>query len=201
MAVQAKPYLTEDEYLAIEREAVCKSEYLDGEMFAMAGASPRHVAIVTNLVATLHAFLKGGPCRVFSTDLKLRIRSTGLFTYPDVMVACGELEFFDQDAETLLNPVLIVEVLSRTTRDYDRGDKFAGYRSIPSLRDYLLVDQDDPHVEYFSREPDSRWMLSETNDPGGSVRLRSIDFRLDLADVYYGLEGMEVRGVSGEPRS
>ena len=191
MGVQTQRVISEDEYLAIEREASYKSEYLNGEMFAMAGASRRHVAIVTNIVTELHSALKGGPCRVFSTDLRLRVSPSGLYTYPDVMVACGELEFLDEEVDTLLNPVLIAEVLSKSTRDYDRGDKFASYRSIASLQDYLLVDQNGCHVEYFSRRSGGRWILSESDDPGSSVHLRSIDVTLGLADVYYGIESLE----------
>ncbi len=191
MGVQAKPYLGEEEYLAIERQAPHKSEYLDGEKFAMASASARHVAIVTNVVSALHAFLKGGPCRVFSTDLRLRVSPVGLYTYPDVMVACGKLEFLDQDPGTLLNPVLIVEVLSKSTRDYDRGDKFAGYRSVASLEDYLLIDQARVHVEHCSRREDGRWVLFETDDPEGSIHLKSIDFDPRTPDAYYGVDALE----------
>ena len=191
MSVQTQRFISEDEYLAIEREAAYKSEYLHGEMFAVAGASRRHVAIVTNIVTELHTALKGGPCRVFSTDLRLCVSPSGLCTYPDVMVACGELEFLDEEVDTLLNPILIVEVLSNSTRDYDRGDKFASYRAIAALQDYLLVDQNGCHVEYFSRQSGGRWILSESDDPEDSVHLRSIDVTLGLADVYYGIESLE----------
>ncbi len=188
MSAQAQQVLTEADYLTIEREAETKSEYLNGQMFAMAGASPRHVLITTNVIAELHAFLKAGDCRVFSSDQRLRVEATGLNAYPDVMVVCGELRFSDELRDTVVNPILLVEVLSKSTSDFDRGEKFMNYRALETLEDYLLIDQYRPHVEYYSRQPDGRWILEELDDPAGSLYLASIGFELKMVDVYYGFD-------------
>ncbi len=133
MPSQLKARLTPEEYLAIERKATYKSEYVNGEMFAMSGASPHHVLIVTNVVAELRQQLKQRPCTVYSTDLRVKVRPTGLYTYPDVIVVCGQPQFDDEQQDTLLNPTVIVEVLSESTKDYDRGGKFEHYRGLMSL--------------------------------------------------------------------
>ncbi|HSB61782.1 MAG TPA: Uma2 family endonuclease, partial [Vicinamibacteria bacterium] len=151
---------------------------------AMSGASPRHVLIVTNLVRELSSQLKNRPCLVFSTDLRLRVSATGLFTYPDVMVTCGRAAYVDEQQDTLTNPTLIVEVLSDSTEDYDRGRKFEHYRSLASLQEYVLVAQDRVHLEQFQRQPDGRWLLSETRRREDAVRLSSIDCDLALDEVY-----------------
>src|SRR5262245_12190039 len=132
MPTQLKTFLTPEKYLEIERRAEFKSEYYNGDMFGMSGASPRHAWIVPNIVAELRQQLKGRPCRVASNDLRLRVLPSGLYTYPDVMVVCGEPRFADDQKDTLLNPVVIVEVLSESTRDYDRGQKFQFYRGLAS---------------------------------------------------------------------
>lgn len=184
MSLQPKPFLTPEEYLAIERQAEYKSEYFHGEMFAMAGASERHVLIVTNVVAELRGQLKGRPCNVYSTDLRVRISPTGLYTYPDIVVVCGQAQFADDQKDTLLNPVLIVEVLSESTKDYDRGEKFEQYRSLASFSEYVLIAQDRYHVEHFFRQPDNRWLLAETNRPEDSLQLSSISCALALTEIY-----------------
>ncbi len=184
MAAQLKYKLTSEEYLTIERAATTKSEFYNGEMFAMSGASRAHVLIVTNLVSEFRQRLKKRPCDVYSNDLRLRIDATGLYTYPDVIVACDQQIFADNQKDTLLNPTLIIEVLSDSTKDYDRGGKFAHYRKLESLREYILVAQDEPHVEQYMRQPDNRWMLSETDDPASILHLSSIDCDLPLAEIY-----------------
>jgi Uma2 family endonuclease len=184
MSTLPKKTLTEEEYLAIERAAERKSEYLNGEMFLMSGASPRHVGIVTNLVRELSTALRGRPCWVFSTDLRLWVSPTGLYTYPDVLVGCGELRFADDRNDTLLNPSLVVEVLSQSTEDWDRGGKFAHYRTLDSVSDYLLVAQDRHHVELFSRQADGRWLFWETGGEGEAVELPALGIRLSLAEIY-----------------
>jgi Uma2 family endonuclease len=188
MTTDPKRRLTPEEYLALERAAEFKSEYLNGEVFAMSRASFAHVQIVTNLVAELKSQLKGRPCRVLSTDLRLRVSPTGLYAYPDVMVACEPFAFADDHFDTMTNPLVIIEVLSESTKDYDRGGKFAHYRSLDSLREYLLVDQASLHVEHFVRQPECRWLLAETNDIAATLQLESIGARLNLADVYDGLD-------------
>ena len=184
MSLQPKTYLTPEEYLALERKAEYKSEYLAGEMFAMSGASPRHVLIVTNVVAELRGQLKQRPCTVYSSDLRVKVSPTGLYTYPDVVVVCDQPQFADEQRDTLLNPTLIVEVLSESTKDYDRGEKFEHYRTLPSLSEYVLIAQDKYHVEHFVRQPDNRWLLSETNWLEDTIHLSSIDCDLALIEVY-----------------
>ena len=184
MSLQPKTYLTPGEYLAIERKAEFKSEYFNGEMFAMAGASERHVLIVTNLVAELRGQLRRRPCTVYSTDLRVRVSPAGLYTYPDVVVVCGQAQFADDQKDTLLNPTLIIEVLSDSTKDYDRGDKFQHYRTLASLTEYVLVAQDKCHVEHYVRQPENRWLLSETNEVKDTIHLSSIECDLALAEVY-----------------
>lgn len=184
MSLQPKTHLTPEEYLAIERKAEYKSEYFNGEMFAMAGASERHALIVTNVVAELRGQLRHRPCTVYSTDLRVRVSPTGLYTYPDVIVVCGQAQFADDQKDTLLNPTLIVEVLSESTKDYDRGGKFEHYRSLASLSEYVLIAQDKYHVEHFVRQPDNRWLLSETNRLEDTIHLPSIDCALALIEVY-----------------
>jgi Uma2 family endonuclease len=184
MSSQPTTLLSPDEYLELERKAEFKSEYFQGEMFAMAGASRWHGLIVTNLIRELSQQLKTRPCETYSSDLRLRVSPNGLYTYPDVMVVCGEAQFGDNRKDTLLNPVLIVEVLSDSTRDYDRGRKFQHYRALPSLREYLTVEQDAPHVERYTRQPEDRWLLTEFNDLSQSVQLASVDCVLPLVEVY-----------------
>ncbi len=182
MSTQRDRFLTPEEYLAIERAAETKSEYFAGEMFALAGASRKHVRIVTNIVAELSVRLEGGPCEVYSSDLRVRVSETGLYTYPDVLVVCGEPEM-DAD-DVLLNPVLIVEVLSPSTEAYDRGRKFEHYRRIPSLAEYLLVAQDAQRIEQYTRQDRERWLLTEVRGPDGVVRCESISCELPCARAY-----------------
>ena len=184
MSFKLKPRFTPEEYLALERKAERKSEYFNGEIFAMAGASPQHVLIVTNVVAELRGQLKTSPCTVYSTDLRLKISATGLYTYPDVIVVCGEPQFDDDHKDTLLNPTLIVEVLSESTKDYDRGGKFEQYRMIESFVEYVLIAQDKRHVEHFVRQAGNRWLLSETNRLEDTIELTSIACNLMLTEVY-----------------
>ena len=184
MSTQPKTFLTPEEYLEIERKAEHKSEYYQGEMFAMAGGSRRHNLIVVNISAELRQRLKARPCEVYPSDMRQRVSPVGLYTYPDTSVVCGEPKFADDQKDTLLNPVLIVEVLSDSTRDYDRGRKFQYYRSLPSLREYLTVEQDSPHVELWARQDEGGWLLTEFGDLGQTVQLASIDCTLPLAEVY-----------------
>lgn len=154
--------VTPEEYLERDRKSETKSEYRNGEIVAMAGASLAHARIVRNLVIKIGSKLGDGPCEVFSTDLRLGIRAANVFTYPDVMVTCGELQLADDRRDIVLNPVLLIEVLSASTQNYDRGEKFASYRMIPSLVDYLAVARDKIHIEHWSRQPDQRWTLTES---------------------------------------
>jgi Uma2 family endonuclease len=184
MPSQPKTFLSEAEYLELERQAERKSEYFQGEMFAMAGASRWHVAIVTNVVAELGRQLKRKPCCVFLSNLRLRVTPTGLYTYPDVVVVCPEMQFADDREDTVLNPTVIIEVLSDSTKDYDRGRKFQHYRTLPSLAEYLTVAQDSNHIEQWTRQADNRWLLSEFAGIGQTIELASIGCVLPLAEIY-----------------
>jgi len=184
MAVEAKKQLGFEEYLASERAATVRHELVDGEAFAMVGASRRHNRLVTNLVMSLGPQLRGGACELYVSDMRVRAAAAGLVAYPDAVVACGERRFYDEDTDTLLDATLIVEVLSRTTADFDRGTKFAAYRTLPSLADYLLVAQDAVRVEHFSRQRDESWRLVEVGERDATIDLPSIGCRLSLADLY-----------------
>ena len=175
--------LTEAEYLRIERAATYRSEFYRGEMFAMAGGSPKHSRIKTNVLSELNSRLKGRPCVAYDSDLRIRCR-TGLYTYPDASVICDELEFDEEHKDTVLNPTLIVEVLSKSTEAYDRGKKFDHYRTIPSLREYVLVAQDEPMVQRFLRNDDDTWTLTAISGVDQSLRLKSVDVELPLAEIF-----------------
>ena len=175
--------LTPEEYLRIERAAEWKSEYIDGEMFAMARASPRHVLIVGNLVRELGNQLRESPCGVYSADLRVATDRRRHYTYPDVVVICDPLQFVDEQRDTVTNPRLIAEVLSESTEKYDRGAKFERYRAVPTLSEYLLVSQDRIHVELFQRG-DNEWILREWNDPAAEIDLVSLRCRLKIAEIY-----------------
>jgi Uma2 family endonuclease len=198
MATLARQRLTDAEYLAIERAAEFKSEFYAGEVFAMAGGSPAHNLIAANVIRELGSQLKQRPCRVFSSDQRLKVSETGLFTYPDVTVACGELRLDDDRRDTLLNPTLIVEVLSDSTEAYDRGDKFSHYRRLESLREYVMIAQDRPRIERYTRHADGQeWVLAEVSDPQGVVTLASIGCELKLTEVYDKVEFPEDSGRLG----
>ena len=184
MASNPKTYYTPDEYLALERSSDIKHEYYNGEIFAMGGATEEHVSIVTNLVGELHSQLKAGPCKVYSNDLRVQVSPTGLYTYPEVIVICEKPRFSDKQGDTLLNPVLIIEVLSDSTKDYDRGGKFEQYRTIESFVEYLLIAQDRPHVEHHTRQSDRSWLMKETNSLADTLELKSAPCRLRMADIY-----------------
>jgi Uma2 family endonuclease len=175
-----------EEYLARERRADEKHEYRDGEIVPMSGATREHVLIATNILFELEGQLRHRDCFVYSTDLRVRTSQSRLFTYADVAVVCGEPQVDnDEHQDVLLNPDLLIEVLSSSTRDYDRGEKFARYRTVESLREYVLVDQETPHVEHFARQPDGRWILSETDDAEAVIELTSVEVELSLPETYH----------------
>jgi len=172
------------EYLALEREAEEKHEYWNGDVVAMAGGSPEHNAICFNLAAILGPQLRGSGCRGYTSDQRVRIPLTDRYVYPDLTIVCGEPVFDEDDAQTIANPTLIVEVLSPATESKDRGPKLFGYRSLPSLRGYLLVAQDRSWVEHWSRQADGRWLVTEVEEGSMTLDLPEIGCRLPLADVY-----------------
>jgi Uma2 family endonuclease len=185
MATQPKPYLTPEQYLEIERAAETKSEYLNGQMFAMAGGSLNHARIVRNATLALGNQLVDGRCEVFGSDIRLRISPEGLYTYPDAWVVCGEPKFADDQKDTLVDPIVIIEVLSPSTENYDRGLKFLQYRQLASLKDYLIIAQDRVYVEHHTPgDLRSRWMMDEISDEDVIIDLPSIACTLSVADAY-----------------
>src|SRR5438552_6285736 len=180
-------YLTPERYLEIERKAEWKSEYYAGEMAEMASGNEAHGLIAANLVALLHSQLRRSACRLFAFNMRVNIPATGLYTYPDIVVACGELKFIDAEADTLLNPVLIAEILSPSSEAYDRGRKFEHYQSIPTLNEYLLVAQDHIHVDLYTRQSAGAWLLTSANQLTDTIALPSIHCSVSLAELYEGL--------------
>ena len=185
--------LTVDEYLAFERPSLDRHVYLDGEIFAMAGESEAHGDITVNLVISLGTQLKDKPCRARTKDTKVRsgpipmlgTSRRGMFSYPDIVVICGEREFHDAERDIILNPTVIIEVLSQSTEKLDRGDKFERFKTYnPTLRDYLLVSQDRPEIEHYTSQADSRWTFDRVTGLEANVIVDSIDCVLKLADVY-----------------
>jgi Uma2 family endonuclease len=188
-----KPMYTVDEYLVLERGSLERHEYLDGQIFAMAGESGEHGDITVNIVITLGSQLKGKPCRARTKDTKVRSgpipqrpqSNTGMYSYPDVLVVCDEPEYHDAFTDVILNPTVIAEVLSPATEAFDRGEKFARYQTWnPTLTDYLLVSQDQPQIEHFSKRPDGKWSFQRYTGLDSSVTLESIQCTMQLADVY-----------------
>jgi Uma2 family endonuclease len=184
----SKTFLTAEEYLEFERKVEYKSEYYLGEMFAMAGASYAHNLLVSNILFRLRQGLGPRPCSVLPSDMRVRVSPTGLYTYPDVVVVCGEPQFPDEQKDALLNPSLLVEVLSPSTEAYDLGRKFEHYRSIESLGEYLVVATDRIHADLFTRQADGGWLLRSANRMEDSLDLQSVGCRLTLADLYEKVE-------------
>ena len=181
---QPQPRLTPLEYLAWERQQGTRHEFFDGEIFAMTGASREHNLVCGNTFSALHAQLRGTPCEVYNNDMRVKVSETGMYTYPDIVAACAEPRFEDAEVDTLLNPVLIIEVLSDSTEQYDRGAKFRHYRTLPSLQDYLLVAQTECRVEHYAREAGSRWLLTEYGGLDDTIDLTSVGCRLHLREMY-----------------
>ena len=184
MVALPEPYFSKSEYVTLENAAPYKSEYLDGQIYAMAGGSPTHAKIGGNAFAALHSALRGKPCEPFNSDTRVEIRANGMTFYPDVSVACPPLEYSPDDAYALTNPVVLIEVLSPSTEKFDRGDKWAHYQLIPSLRDYLLISQDKMRVEHYARQSDNRWLLSIYQQPEEAAHFEAVDCLLKLGDVY-----------------
>lgn len=190
MSVSAKPpksYLSAEEYLAIERSSDFRSEYIDGEMLKTLEGSWEHSLISGNALAELKQQLRGGPCKVHASDLRVQAPD-GLRTYPDVVVVCGEPAFADEHRDMVTNPKLIIEVLSPSTESYDRGRKFESYRTLPSLEEYVLISQERPHVERFLRQPEGAWLFVEVAGLQEAISLPSVGCRLSLEALYEGVE-------------
>ncbi len=187
MASLEQPRFTPDQYLDLERLAPCKSEYLHGQIFAMAGASYEHNLLVANVLGELRAALRGSACRAVANDLRVQVAATTMYTYPDVVVICGQPEFADSRLDTLLNPTVLIEVLSPSTELYDRGEKFAHYRRLPSLRDYVLVAQDKMRVEHYIRQGE-QWVLTVWEKAQDTLTLASVQCAVSLTSIYENID-------------
>ncbi len=187
MGALAIPRLSVEEYLAIDRAAELKSEYRDGEMFPLAAVSWPHAQLAVTVAAALRSRLQGGPCRVGVAPIRVRVAPTE-FVYPDIVVVCGKPALTDEHADTMTNPKLIVEVLSPSTEDYDYGKKFAGYRKLASLEEYVLVSQGARLVEVFRRTPEGRWTLSSHPGEDASIPLDSLGFAIPAGEIYSDIE-------------
>lgn len=172
-----------DDYLAMERAASEKHTLWDGEVFAMAGALPDHNAIVANIIAELRRVTRRGPCRVFSSDLKVYVPLRGGFVYPDASVTCGPLALYGDSRDVITNPAVLVEVLSESTEAFDRGEKATGYRGLSSLRDLIFASQTEAYVEHFARQPDGSWLLREYRGDA-EVPIATLGGALSLAEIY-----------------
>lgn len=188
---QTQPLTAAENYLALERQSDERRQYIDGQIYAMAGESPTHSAICFNLIASLGTQLRGKPCRGFSPNMKIRSgplgggKRSGMFSYADAIVVCGEPRFHDEYRDVLLNPTVLVEVLSPSTEAFDRGEKFRRYRThLDSLSDYILVSQAQPFIEHFRRQAAGQWLYSGVEGLEAGLYLESIDCRLALVDVY-----------------
>ncbi len=184
MSALLKLKITPRDYLDSERVSKIKHEYYAGQVYAMAGASERHNLVAMNIGASLHSQLRRRQCSVFPSDMRVKIAAMGLYTYPDISALFGAAQFEDEQRDILLNPTVIVEVLSPSTENYDRGKKFQFYRTLQSLVEYLLVAQDAMHIEHYTCQPDGRWLLAEFDQPTDVLHLASIGCDLALADVY-----------------
>ena len=184
MSRQVKTYVTAEEYLAFERKAEYKNEYVNGEIFAMTGASRRHNLIAGNILGELGQQLKGKPCEVYPGKMRVRSVAARSYVYPDVVVVGREPQFEDEYLDTLLNPILIVEVLSKSTESYNRLAKAAYYRTIESLAEYLLVAQEEYRVEQYIKQDDGLWLLSDVRSLENVIELKSIGCSLQLRDLY-----------------
>ena len=177
------PLVQPAEYLAAERKAAEKSEYINGRVYAMAGASRVHNLIALNTASELRTQLRGRPCETYASDMRVKVERTGMYTYPDVVGLCEEPRFEDAEVDTLLNPTVIIEVLSPSTERDDRGEKFAHYRRLESLREYILIAQDIRRTEHYRREGDS-WVLTEVSGPDATLVIASLSCTLRLSDIY-----------------
>ena len=187
---QAVYRCTPEEYLTRERDARERHEYYHGEVFAMSGGTPEHSLIIANVSGELRAALKGKPCRLYESNLRIRIPRTTLYTYPDASVVCGPLQFDPLDArkETVTNPTLLVEVLSPSTETWDRGGKFQNYQQIESLREYVLVSSEKPLVETYLRHEGCTWIYAAAGGPEARARFNSLGVEIALAEIYAGVE-------------
>lgn len=177
-----------EEYLEMENESSEKHEYFQGEIFAMAGARVVHNRLVSNTLISLGIKLRGSSCKPFNSDQRIHIPVNSLFTYPDISIICGKIETLNNDDWNILNPVILIEVLSPSTKNYDKGDKFTLYRQIPSLKEYILIDSESIHIEAFRLNERLHWELEEYNQVTDSVLLSSIQTSILISEIYEGID-------------
>lgn len=194
---QESTTMSEDEYLAFERSSDMKHQYVDSEVFAMTGASESHNVISGNLITAFNIELAERPCKVYPGDMRVKVEATKLYTYPDVTVVCGEPQLSDKEFDTLLNPLIIIEVLSPSTESFDRGRKFQNYRQIESLQEYLIVSQDSPRIEHYLRQKNGEWLLRDAVGLEDQLNLPSLDCSLMMKDVYRKVTFETESGESG----
>ena len=175
--------ISEQDYLELERASSIRHEYADGEIFAMSGGTIEHSSVVASIGGEIRAALQGGRCRVLTSDMRINIPATGRYVYPDGSIGCARPQFVDEHRDTLVNPRVIIEVLSDSTEGYDRGDKFAQYRSVASIEEYVLASQKEPKIEVFTRQADASWML-RVYGPGERVALKSLECVIEVDRVY-----------------
>jgi Uma2 family endonuclease len=184
MSAVEKQTWTVEQYLEMERASEEKYEYLDGEIYLMSGASRNHNLIMASTLASLYSQLRKRPCFVYPSDMRVKASDSGLYAYPDISVVCGEPLLEDDPQDTLVNPIVIVEVLSPSTESYDRGKKFQHYRALQTLQEYILISQDSHRIERFLRQPNDEWLLTDAAGLDAMIELPSIQCTLALADVY-----------------
>mgnify|MGYP001570243565 CR=1 FL=1 len=178
-----KTKFTPAEYLAMEEAAEYKSEYYAGEIFAMAGGTTDHSLIAGNVIQALNNLFESKPCRVFNSDVRLLVQPSGLYTYPDIMVICGKIQFVERRKDTVTNPLVIVEVLSESTRDYDRGAKFNFYKQIPSLQEYVMIESESARVECYRRAGD-KWTIETYDNLNNVARFESLACEIPVKRIY-----------------
>ena len=184
----SKQIVSIEEYLEMENTAFEKHEYYKGETFAMSGAKVPHNEVTSNLSGILYNKLKGKNCKPFGSDLRIHIPSNTLFTYPDISIVCGEIITLNNDLYNVLNPIVIIEVLSKSTKNYDRGEKFKLYRDIPTLKEYILIDSESLHIEIFWLNESNHWELEEYNDTGKYLQIKSINEKILISEIYEGVD-------------
>ena len=192
--------MTAEEYLAFERASETKHEFFRGEVFAMGGASRNHNRATLDTAVALVRSLDGSDCEVFSNDMRVKVPSTGLYTYPDIVVTCEEPTFEDNEFDTLLNPQVVIEVLSDSTEAYDRGKKFAQFRELDSLQSYVLISQKEPRVEVFTRHESGDWMMRDAVGMESTIELSAINVTLQLKDVFKRVEFPPLEDASPEQK-
>jgi len=193
MVAQQRQFITQDAYLAMEREAFEKSEYFEGEIIPMAGASTNHNRVRDNVNGKVIGHLEEGICQSFSSDMRVHLPETTLYAYPDIVIVCGELQLLDNKSDNLLNPAVLIEVLSSSTEDYDRGRKFQRYRRIPTFQEYVLINSKAIEVEVWRKNELGQWTLEEQQtNPAGSFIIRTIDLTISLQKVYARTVGLLV---------